>query len=488
MKRILGVLGACLLSLIAVILVRTARFASRQVEVQSAAPVSLDAQVVAARLARALQFQTVSLQDTAPVNHDAFMGVHRYLQEQFPLVHGRLRREVIGDYSLLYTWQGTDPARKPVVLLAHLDVVPVEPGTEQAWRFPPFAGEIAEGFVWGRGALDDKFAVLATLEAVETLLRDGFQPAVTVYLAFGHDEEIGGGRGARRMAEVLHDRGAAAEYVLDEGGALTRGMFPGVTTPVAVIGIAEKGSVSLELSVHSEGGHSSAPPPHTAVGLISTAVHNVEAHPMPPALQGAARRFVDYVGPELPFVYRAVLANLWLFGGLVERQMAASPAANASLRTTTAATMIEGGVKENVLPSAAHAVINFRILPGDSVQGVVDHVRRAVDDPRIDVRELHPGREPSAESPIDVPAFTLLQRTIRQVFPGTIVAPYLTIAGTDSRHYAAVTPNVYRFAPLVGDPSDLARIHGTNERISIENYARAVQFYIQLLRNSGAAH
>ena len=298
------------------------------------------------------------------------------------------------------------------------------------------------------------------------------------------DEELGGDHGARELAAVLQARGVRPELVLDEGGAVTQGLLPGIAAPVAVIGIAEKGSVSLELTAHVEGGHSSAPPPHTAVGILSAAIAALEQNQMPMHLGGPTRHFFEYVGAEMPLSYRMALANLWLFQPVLDRYLVAVPAINATLRTTTAATMISGGVKENVLPASARAVVNFRILPGDTVASVIEHARHAVNDPRVDVQPLAGEREPSAESPVDVPAFATLQRSISQVFPGVIVSPYLTIGGTDARHYAGLSANIYRFTPITGDSTTLARIHGTDERLGVADYERSVRFYIQLIQNA----
>jgi len=487
MKRILTLLTLGVLAVIAVLLMRTLRFGSKQIQVQPATPITLDRQALAARLARALQFQTVSHQDPAQLDREQFLSLHRYLAEQFPLVHAHLKRETVGDFSLLYTWEGTEPARKPVLLLAHMDVVPVEPGTEDKWNYPPFAGRVAEGFIWGRGSVDDKGSVFAILEAVEALLRAGFQPRASVLLAFGHDEEIGGEHGAQQIVKLLQSRGTQPVYVLDEGGAIIQGMIPGIAVPIAAVGIAEKGSVSVELAVRGAGGHSSSPPPHTAVGTVSAAVHRVEDNQMPVQLGGATLRLFEAVGPQMPFANRLALANLWLFGAIVERQLVSTPATNAAVRTTTAATMIEGGVKENVLPTNARAVINFRILPGDSVDSVVEHVRRVVNDAQVETRTLPGAREPTTDSPVDAPSFTVLARTIREVFPSTLVAPYLTIGGTDARSYEPLTKNIYRFTPTIAEPSDLVRIHGTNERMSVDNFEHAVQFFVQLLKNSEGA-
>jgi carboxypeptidase PM20D1 len=488
MRRLLALTAVALVALLAVLLVRTLRFTSQQIQVQPAPPVALDRQALAMRLAQGLQFQTVSHQDPAQLDREQFLAFHRYLAAQFPLVHSHLKAETVNDYSLLYTWDGSEPDRKPILLLAHMDVVPVEPGTEGKWSYPPFAGRIAEGYVWGRGALDDKCSVFATLEAVETLLRAGFRPRVPVLLAFGHDEEIGGERGAQQIVALLQARGVQPEFVLDEGGVIIQGMVPGMSAPVAVIGIAEKGSVSIELLVHAAGGHSSSPPPHTAVGIVSAAVEHVENNQMPVELRGATLRFFESVGPEMPFPLRMALANLWLFGGVVKHQLTATPATNATVRTTTAATMIDGGIKENVLPTMARAVVNFRILPGDTVGGVAEHVRRVVNDSQVEIQPLPGAREPTPESPVETPSFAVLARTIREVFPNTVVAPYLTVGGTDARSYAPLTKAIYRFTPINADASDLVRVHGTNERLSVENFEHAVQFFVQLLKNSAGGN
>ncbi|MBI3786379.1 MAG: M20 family peptidase [Deltaproteobacteria bacterium] len=483
MTRLLVWIAALLLSLAAVAGVKTLLFRSRQVEVPAAKLVAVDATAVAERFAAALRFRTISNQDSSLSDVGQFRALHDYLIEKFPLVHSNLKRQIVNDLSLLYTWPGRDAARKPILLLSHIDVVPVEPGTEGKWEHPPFDGIIADGFVWGRGALDDKFGVLSMLEAIESLLHAGFQPAATVYLAFGHDEELGGPNGATKIAALLTERGVHPDFVLDEGGSLIQGAVPGLTPPAALIGVAEKGSVSVELTAHVEGGHSSSPPQHTAIGVLSTAVHELERHPMPGGIKGTLRLLLDRVGPEMSFPYRLAMANLWLTAPLLDRVLSREAAGNASLRTTTAATMISGGVKENVLPSSARAVVNFRILPGDTIDGVVEHVRQVVSDPRVEVRTLEGAREATGQSPVDTPSFAQLERIIRGVYPGTVVAPFLTIGGTDSRHYSGICPNVYRFTPIVGERSDLARLHGTNERTSVAHYVQAIQFFVELLKN-----
>src|SRR5205085_5726214 len=307
-----------------------------------------------------------------------------------------------------------------------------------------------------------------------------------VYLAFGHDEELGGPAGATAIAELLHARGVEPEYVLDEGGAITDGILKGISRPVAVLGTAEKGFVSVELTVEGTGGHSSAPPPQTAIGILSGATSRLEAEQMPAAFKGVTQEMFDRVGPEMNFLPRMALANLWLTRPLVVRQLTAQRETNALLRTTTAATIFEGGVKDNVLPSKARAVVNFRILPGDSVDSVLEHVRRTINDPREQIAPLKGTAmsEPSPVASTDALGFRVLERTIRESFPTVAVTPSLVIGATDSRHYTKVCPNVYRFAPLWLRVGDIERILGTNERLSVENFAQTVKFYRHLIRNS----
>ena len=486
MRRLfVAIIAAALVVLATVVIVRTSRFHSRQLAVEPVPPLPLDTAAAAARLAGALRFRTVSYQDSTQVDAAEFRRFQDYLRTTFPKLHARLGREVTGGFSLLYEWRGSDSTLKPILLMAHQDVVPVEPGTEDRWTEPPFAGRISGGFVWGRGAMDDKGNLLALLEAVERLVGAGIAPRRTIYLAFGHDEEVGGRRGAARTAALLGERHVQLEYVLDEGGAITTGLITGVTAPVAVVGIAEKGYVSLELTAHVAGGHSSMPPAHTAVGILSAAVARLEAHKMPRAIRGATGAMFDYIGPEMLYPRRLALANQWLFGPVIRGSFGATPSGDAMLRTTTAPTIFQAGIKDNVLPSTARAVVNFRILPGDSVAAVLEHVRHVVADSQVTVTILGGvAAEPSPVSPTSSENFAIVQRTIRQVAPGTVVTPWLVVGGTDAKYFTRLTPNVYRAGVGVIGPDDLKRVHGTDERVGVKDYARTIAFYVQLIRNS----
>ena len=480
-----------LVLLIVVVLVRTFRFSQPVEPVAQIECIEVDADAVAAHLSETIRCRTVSHGQDEPVEGKAFAELHQKLAELYPRVHAGLERQVIAEHSLLYTWKGSRPDLKPVLLMAHQDVVPVDPATLPAWEQLPFSGQIAGGadtsspdkhapYVWGRGCLDCKNQMVAELEAVEHLLGANWQPSRTLYLAFGHDEEVGG-MGAKAIANRLKEQGIRLEAVIDEGGALMEGLLSGVAGPVALVGNGEKNYLTLELSVTGKPGHSATPPRHTAIGILARALTRLEANPVP-AHVDAVRPLFQGVGGAASFVQRLAIANLWLLGGVVRRSMERSPTANATIRTTTAVTMISGGVKDNILPREAKAMVNFRLLPEDSKQDVVDHVRRVIDDERVQISEPRSFSARAAPvSPIDAPPYKQLSRVIRQIFGDIPVAPFLVIGATDARHYSAICENVYRFSPLWMTGEDLGCIHGIGERIGVQDLARMVQFFVRLV-------
>jgi len=487
-KRVAQLAAIALALLLSVLLIRTATLGSRRPAVAAVPAAAVDEDGVARRLAGGLRFRTVSTEDRAAVDAAPLQAFRGYLERSYPRLHAALRLERVGGASLLYTWKGRQPELPALLLLAHQDVVPVEGGTEAGWAHPPFEGVIDSGYVWGRGAIDDKGNLFAILEAVEGLLAEGFAPERTLLLGFGHDEEVDG-EGAQAIAGLLASRGTAIESVLDEGGAIVQGAVPGVAIPLALVGVAEKGSLAIDLSIEIEGGHSATPPRHTAIGILAGALTRLEASPMPGRIAGPSRRLAEHLAPELGLPFRVVLANLWLFGPLLERAMSGRPPLDAMLRTTTAVTIVEGGVKENVLPGRASAVVNFRILPGDTVDDVVQHVRTTVGDERI---RIQPGvrstpRNPSPEAPVDDPSFARLVQTVGEIFPGVPAVPFLVLGATDSRHYAELTPRLYRLSPFRFEVGDLKRVHGTDERLSVANLVDGVRFYRRLIENATPA-
>jgi carboxypeptidase PM20D1 len=484
MKKILILIILFLISLFSVLLFRTYRLTSKQIKAEPAPDIVINRDEAANRLAQSIKFKTISYQNPSQTDTKEFQGLIGYLEQAFPKTHSSLNREVLGN-SLLYTWKGSDAGLKPILLMGHMDVVPVEPGSEKEWQYPPFEGRIADGYIWGRGTMDDKVGVVGTLEAVELLLKEGLEPKRTIFLAFGEDEEVGGNNGAVKIAALLQSRGISLEYVLDEGGIIGVGMMKNIAAPIALVGIAEKGYLSLELTAQSEGGHSSMPPRHTAAGILSAAIVKLEENPATSDLNGTVAKMLDYLGPEMPLGQRLAIANKWLFGWVIDRQFSSVPTMNALIRTTTAVTMLEGSPKENVLPIKARAVVNFRIRPGDSVEGITKYVGKTINDSRIQINIIGTtAQEPSKESSTDSPAFQTIQKTIRQLFPTVVVSPFLVVGATDSRHYSSLSNNIYRFMAAKIPQEDASKYHGMNERISIESYEGCVKFYYLLIRNS----
>jgi carboxypeptidase PM20D1 len=488
MKKTLFTLLAIVAVLAATVVVRTVRLPSRQGEGQAGVTIQVDPEGAAERFAGAIRIPTISWERVEDTDTAAFLALHDYLERTYPLVHEHLVREKVADLSLLYTWEGTDPSLEPIVLMGHQDVVPVVPGTEGDWEHPPFSGDVVDGEVWGRGTMDDKISVVSILEAVEALLAQGFRPRHTIYLAFGHDEEVGGVRGASAIADLLESRGVGSfAFVTDEGGAVVRDMIPGVDGTIAIVGVAEKGYVNVELLVEGAGGHSSAPPPQTNIGVLAEAVSSLEENPFPARFEGPARLMFDYLAPEMSFGRKMVFANLWLFRPVVEHFLSADPQTAAMVHTTTAPTIISGGVKANVLPISARALVNHRILPGETKESVLERDRQVIDDDRVQVRIFgDDGVDPSPVSETEGPAFRLLERTIRQVLPEerVVVAPFLVPGGTDAKYYARRSPNVLRFLPAVIGPRALELAHGTNERMSVEGLTTSIRYFQQLIRNT----
>ncbi|WKG11134.1 M20/M25/M40 family metallo-hydrolase [Nocardia sp. PE-7] len=444
---------------------------------------------VAQRLAVALQCATVSTEDPAHTADAEFVRLATHLETSFPRVHAELTLTSFG-HSRLYRWDGAEPGAVSAILLAHQDVVPADDA--QRWTHPPFAGVVDDEFIWGRGAIDDKSRVLAVLEAVEGALAAGIRPRHTMFLAFGHDEEVFGDGGAVRMAEHLRAQNVRAQLLLDEGGVITDGVADGVDRPVASIMLGEKGYATVRLSVTETGGHSSMPGKQTAVGRLARAVARVQDHPMPLRLTPVITDMLARMREAMPEPRRRLLeltdtrGLAKLTGPLVARIMAAGPTTEALVRTTTAPTVISGGVKANVLPQSAEALVNFRILPGDSVAAVLAHCTRVIRDIGVAIDLVGPASEPSRVTEPG-PAYDLVAELASSVVPGIVTTTGIVPGATDSRHYDGLAVTRCNFAPIVVNAADLERIHGTDERISRLNYARLIEFNRRLIERLAAA-
>ena len=483
MRKSVLVAGLGLFALGTVIAVRTATFAPAAIAdgsgITVAAAPPVDVQAAAEHLSAAIRIQTVSNQDTAQNSPEEWDKLRAWLAATYPKAHAAMTKRMVGQ-TLLYSWPGSDPAAQPIIVMAHQDVVPVTPGTEKDWKYQPFAGTIAEGAVWGRGAIDDKGSLVALFEAMEALAGQKFQPKRTIYLVSGHDEEVGG-TGAAAVAKVLAAEKVRALFTIDEGGVITTDT-PMINAPSMMIGVAEKGYGTLRITAPAEGGHSSAPPKEIGSVNLAKAILAIHKDQFPVELRGPGASMLEVLAAKAGGVSKIGIANRWLFAPQIRAQLASSPAAEAMFHTTIAPTMLNGSPKENVLPQSASALINYRIAPWDSSAKVIERARAAVKGLPVTVEWTErPPREPSPVSSTTSQGWKLIVASAHADRPGMAFSPYLVVGGTDSRNMAAVSDEVYRFMPIELDSKSIKLLHGTNEHISLKNLENQIRFFARLI-------
>jgi carboxypeptidase PM20D1 len=482
-KKLLILFFAILTALLLAALFRTIMHTAVQAKPTEGEVILIDEIRAIENLAESIKFQTISYQEKEKFPQEEFNYFIEWAAKTYPEFHQALTLEKLG-HSLLFKWKGSDVTLSPILFEGHYDVVPIIPGTEDLWDEMPFSGTISNNRIWGRGALDDKSGVIGLMEAATYLIKNNFQPTRTVYFGFGHDEEIGGG-GAALITEKLREQGIQLHWSLGEGSFLNRGFFPGVDKLIAPINVAEKGIMNLLIVAKADGGHSSTPPSRTAVTLLAEALMKLEKEPLPGSLEGLSAVMFDEVSKHMPFSYRFLFANRWLFGGIIESQMSSSPVINAMIRTTTAPTMLNGSIKSNVLPIEASALINFRLHPRDTIESVTDHVRRVVDSEDVEVRSLG-GMEASGISSWNSPGFEIVATSLNKVYGDVISVPGLMIAASDTRHYSKIADNSFRFNPFSIVPEDMTGFHGTNESIDIDSFVAGIKTYVEIIREGSS--
>lgn len=488
MKFVLKLFSLILMVMLIVIAYRTATMANHYPAIAQIETIEIDENQVAQRLSEFIQIKTLSRQVPQADDELAFIEAQQWLKASYPNTFNATAQTVINRQSLLLHWPGSSQSLKPLLWTGHMDVVPVEPGTEQAWTYPAFSGALAEGDIWGRGAIDMKSTVIAMMEAVEYLIENNYQPRRDLYLALTHDEEKGGKQGGGAITQHLKDNGIQAAWSMDEGGGIGHdGMYPDVDKPVALIAVGEKGYISLRITATASGGHSSMPDGQDlALVTLANAITKLNSRQFPSQLNGATKDMMLTLAAEMPFIKRIALANLWLFESWVINSMQNSRQQAPMIRTSIAPVIIQGGSKENILPQKASVVVNFRIHPNDTGDSVLAYVEKVVAAPNIAVSLLEGSNMTNASSManMDSPGYRLISRSIREIYGDTVVAPNMTVGGTDSKHYQAVADETYRFTPMLLSPRYLGGAHGTNEKISISNMDDMVRFYVQLKKNS----
>lgn len=435
--------------------------------------------MITRHLSEALKFKTVSYdyEDTErEADYREMLKLHSYLEKTYPRVHKTLEKHVINDYSLVYCWKGTeDDTQRPYLLYAHMDVVPA---VAEDWSEGPFSGCVKDDNIYGRGAIDLKHMVIGWMECFEDLIKSGFKPKRSIYLALGHDEEVGGYRGAKQISEWFVDRGFAEEpfeFMWDEGLFVIDNAIAGHPGPVALICCSEKGNMTLNLSVTTAPGHSSFPPKEGPIGILSRAMSKLEQNPKPGRIVGVAESFFGLIATGFTGHMRYIMVNLWLYGPLVKWILEKKSQTAALVRTSTALTIFKSGYKENVCPGKADATINHRIHPCDTLENVLAYDKKIIDDPRVKV-EVVKSLRPSPVSSPNTNAFNTLKKCVHAQYPDASVGPGLFIANSDSRHFWEVADDIYRFNPIRITNEETKLFHGIDERISTGNLIRVCIF------------
>ena len=456
-------------------------FKTIQPEALDQKPPTIDS-LAARHLSQAVQFKTIS-HKVEMLDAKALNGLLKFLETTYPTFHQVAHKETFSTHTLLYKWEGSDPSLKPIMYMGHLDVVPIERATEEQWVQPPFSGKVTDNFIYGRGTLDDKCTVIGLLEAAEILAKEDFKPKRTIYILFGQDEEIGGGQGSEIVANHFREEGLELELIWDEGTVIGKDLVPRMPNEVALIGIAEKGYVSYNLTCQMPGGHSSMPPENSAISNLNRALVAIADNPFPYEISKPVEGFIDYIGPVSPFLNKLAFSNRWLFEPLIFHSYAATGGGRALIQTSMSATIVKAGVKDNVIPSKAQAVVNCRILPGENLESTLEYLNEIINDTTIKISPQETQQNPSQSSDYNNLYFNTIGSVVKTVYPKSNISPFLMLGATDSRHFDGLCDKIYKFAPFVYESEDLKLLHGINEKISIENFNKGIQIYYMSIKN-----
>lgn len=470
-------LGALVVVFLAIIIIRTLRFKPQRLEKALENEEVIDRDRVVENLCTLVRCKTVSYRDHSLEDDAEFEKLIASLPTLYPNVYKKCSLTRLPDRALLYKWKGKNDGEVSVVM-AHYDVVPVN---ADAWEKPPFEAILEDGVIWGRGTLDTKVTFASILYAADKLIGEGFEPENDIYFAFSGGEEVNG-KGASNIVDYFEANNITPSMVVDEGGAVVEGVFPGVSAPCGLIGIAEKGMMDVCYKSKSAGGHASAPKPHTPVGILSDACCKIENHPFKSHLSVPVAEMFDTLGRHSSFVYRMIFSNLWCFSPVLDMICKKSGGElNALMRTTVAFTQMEGSSASNVIPPEAKMVSNIRLNPFDTIDSGLEYLKKTVDNDAVEISVIH-GMNPSRISRTDCDGYEKVALAIRSTWKGTIVSPYLMVQCSDSRHWGRISDRVYRFSAMDLTSEERATIHGNNERIRIDALVRASEFYVRLMK------
>ena len=473
MKTLIKIFLVGLIALFGILIFNTMKLKNEKQSQVSTIDIPKD-DTAAKHLSEAIQIKTVSFGDTLPIDTSEFLKFRMFMEKTYPLMHSKLEKQTFNQFSYVFKWKGKDSTKPPYVLMAHLDVVPVEAIAESKWTYPSFSGMIKQDTIWGRGAVDDKSSAIAIMEATEQMLKNNFTPERTFYICFGHDEEIAGKRGANIVSKWFKENNIQPAFVLDEGGMIDTEKFKDVKRPVAVIATGEKGFVNVDISVTIPGGHSSQPEKETAIDVLNSAIQKVRAKQMPPIITPPLKSLLERTAAEESFIKKMVISNMWLFKNTVIKNLEENKQTNAMVHTTLVPTIVKAGIKDNVIPSIANATFNSRILPGQTSDDVVNFVKTAINDDRVTVKKQTISlMEASSSTPSDHPSFKMLESITQKIVPNVLVSPYLMIGATDSRYYRPFSEAVLNFTPM----QNAKGFHGIDERIGITDLSRMISFY-----------
>ena len=473
----LWLIPAAIIVFLAVLILRAVAFKPKAQPETDAEAIEFDKEKAAEALRELVKCRTVSYRDASLEDDAEFEKLISLLPALYPNVNRVCEFNRLPDRGLLFRWKGKSDSA-PAVMMAHYDVVPVN---EDLWDVPAFEAIVKDGCIWGRGTLDTKVTFSSILFAADHLISEGFTPENDIYFAFSGGEEVNG-MGAVRIVDWFEEKGIEPAFVIDEGGAVVENVFPGVKAPCGLIGIAEKGMMDVKYTVKSQGGHASAPKPGAPIDRLASACRRMLDNPFKLKLTAPAAEMFDTLGRYSSFVYRIIFSNIKLFLPVLDAICKSGGGEmNALMRTTVAFTQAQGSSATNVIPPEASLVSNIRLNPADDMDSALEYIKKTVADECVEVTCMH-GMNPSRISRTDCEGWDKVASAVASTWKGCIVAPYLMVQCSDSRHWGRISDRVYRFSAMDLTSEERATIHGNNEKIRLDALARSNEFYIRLMK------